>query len=251
MSNKQQSTQLKLSNYIPLIITMVGVFILILLGNWQLKRLIQKNHFIATIENNIATPAQPIHQNSEQLKPYSKVAVTGKFLSGKNVFLYGRRSASPEKDGYYILSAFEAENGQVYLVSRGWIPQSIKNNPGEYFNQEIADQIEAITLPEETKGFMVPDNDNDHNIWFTIDLKMAKEVLGVTEDKYYLMQINSTSLPIGAKPLSTTHLNKVRNDHLEYAITWYSLAVCLLIVFFIYQKKRYNNKNFNFATKND
>ena len=82
----------------------------------------------------------------------------------------------------------------------------------------------------------MPENDKNNKIWFTIDLDMAHEMLGVTENKYYLMQIQSTTLPEGGKPLSTEHLSKVRNDHFEYAITWYSLAACLLLMFFIYRK---------------
>jgi len=222
---------------IPMIFVIIGVSILILLGNWQLKRLNEKINFIQSIEHNIANPPRSIDKLNLSTSIYSKIAISGTFLADKNIFLYGRRSASPEKDGYYLLSAFEATNGKIYLVSRGWIPQSVKNNLGEFASKQIFDNFEAIILPSETRQFMMPENDKNNKIWFTIDLNMAHEMLGVTENKYYLMQIQSTTLPEGGKPLSTEHLSKVRNDHFEYAITWYSLAACLLIMFFIYRKK--------------
>ena len=222
---------------IPMIFVIIGVGILILLGNWQLKRLNEKTNFIQSIEYNIANHPKSIEELNLNLPIYSKIAISGTFLAGKNIFLYGKRSASPEKDGYYLLSAFEATNGKIYLVSRGWIPQSVKNNLGEFASKQIFDKFEAIILPSETRQFMMPENDKNNKIWFTIDLAMAHEMLGVTENKYYLMQIQSATLPEGGKPLSTEHLNKVRNDHFEYAITWYSLAACFLIMFFIYRKK--------------
>ncbi len=221
---------------IPMIFVIIGVGILILLGNWQLKRLNEKTNFIQSIEYNIANDPKSIEELNLNPPIYSKIAISGTFLSGKNIFLYGKRSASPEKDGYYLLSAFEATNGKVYLVSRGWIPQSVKNNIREFASKQIFDKFEAIILPSETRQFMMPENDKNNKIWFTIDLDMAHEMLGVTENKYYLMQIQSTTLPEGGKPLSTEHLSKVRNDHFEYAITWYSLAACLLLMFFIYRK---------------
>ena len=225
---------------IPIIFVIIGVGILILLGNWQLKRLNEKTNFIQSIEYNIANDPKSIEELNLNPPIYSKIAISGTFLSGKNIFLYGKRSASPEKDGYYLLSAFEATNGKVYLVSRGWIPQSVKNNIREFASKQIFDKFEAIILPSETRQFIMPENDKNNKIWFTIDLDMAHEMLGVTENKYYLMQIQSTTLPEGGKPLSTEHLSKVRNDHFEYAITWYSLAACLLLMFFIYRKTTNN-----------
>ena len=224
----------------PMIFTIIGVIIMIFLGNWQLKRLDQKNNFIKTVEQNIANPAKSLDQITPNSILYSKIALSGQFIPNKNIFLYGRRTSSPEKDGYYILSAFQAINGKIYLVSRGWMPQSVKN---EFVDSESSHAlIETIALPSEHRGFMVPDNDRNKNIWFTIDLNMAHEVLGVTENSYYLMQINSNLLPKGVKPLLTNHLNKIRNDHFEYAITWYSLAFSLLIMFMIYCRK-YNKTN--------
>jgi len=221
---------------IPMIFVIIGIVILILLGNWQLKRLNEKTNFIQSIEYNIATDPKSIEELNLNPLIYSKIAISGTFLADKNIFLYGKRSASPEKDGYYLLSAFEATNGKVYLVSRGWIPQSVKNNIREFASKQIFDKFEAIILPSETRQFIMPENDKNNKIWFTIDLDMAHEMLGVTENKYYLMQIQSATLPEGGKPLSTEHLSKVRNDHFEYAITWYSLAACLLLMFFIYRK---------------
>ena len=77
-----------------------------------------------------------------------------------------------------------------------------------------------------------------NNIWFTLDLNEASQRLGITKKDFYLMQVNSKDLPEGAFPLTSTYLNVIRNDHLEYAITWYSLAGFLCIIYFLYNKTR-------------
>lgn len=221
---------------LPLIFTMASIIFLVLCGNWQLRRLEEKEHFIATIEKNIINPAIALDSLNDSPSKYSKVTLSGQFLENKNIYLYGRRTASPEKDGYYLISAFESDDGQTYMVSRGWLPQSVKNRLDTSDARE-RETIEGIVLPGEKKNLVIPDNDQKNNIWFTLDLDMAKSSFGSTNTDFYLMQINSSSLPEGVVPLGTAHLSKVRNDHLEYAITWYSLAACLFVIFIIYSRK--------------
>lgn len=223
---------------IPLVFALAAIIILISLGNWQLNRLSQKKHFIQSIETNIKNPPITVDTISDNIELYTKIELEGNFLEDKNIFLYGRRSASPEKDGYYLLSPFKTINNDILLISRGWIPQSTKDDFSKYEQPTETIKIIGITLPNEKKSFLVPENDKEKNIWFNIDLNMAQGTVGTNVTNFYLMQIDSHDLPNGGKPLSTNHLNKVRNDHMEYAITWYSLAACLFILFLIYGRKK-------------
>lgn len=222
---------------LPSTLVATGVITLMLLGTWQMNRLREKEHFINTIEQNVASDAVEL-LHTKTPTPYDKIKVSGHFSNDKNAFLYGRRSASPEKDGYYLLSAFKSDSGKTYLVSRGWFPQSVKQELEKGITEQVSETIEAIVLPGEKKNYFVPENDKKNNIWFTLDLNMATELIATNVSDFYLMQINSTTLPNGAVPLRTTHLNKVRNDHLEYAMTWYILGVCLLFMFMIYGCKK-------------
>ena len=208
---------------------------LICIGNWQLKRLKEKENFITTIDLNIKNPPVKITKAQTTLDLYSKIELTGHFLDGQNVFLYGRRSAYPEKDGYYFLSPFKDSLGDIYLVSRAWIPQSAKKNASS-FSSKNEETIVGFVMKGEEKRFFIPANDTKNNVWFTLDLQEASQKLGITKNDFYLMQIGSLNLPEGALPLTSTYLNVIRNDHLEYAITWYSLAAFLCIIYFLYNK---------------
>ena len=220
---------------ITFFIVSLCVLILISLGNWQLQRLREKEIFITTIEENIKKP--PIKTTKAEIKIgfYSKIELTGHFLDNQNIFLYGRRSAYPEKDGYYFLSPFKDNFGDIYLVSRAWLPQSAKKNASSFLSNK-EETIIAFVMKGEEKRFFMPNNDVENNVWFTLDLEEARQKLGITKNDFYLMQIGSLSLPEGAIALTSTYLNVIRNDHLEYAITWYSLAALLCIIYFIYNK---------------
>ena len=76
---------------------------------------------------------------------YAKIKVQGHFLDGENIFLYGRRSAYPEKDGYYLLSPFKDKLENVYLVSRAWIPQSVKGSISSFKSksEERRNEVES------------------------------------------------------------------------------------------------------------
>jgi surfeit locus 1 family protein len=223
------------SFYLTSIILLFAVFItLICLGNWQLYRLKEKRAFIKYTEASVLDEPIVIGTNNASLKLYTKIQLVGTFVPDNDILLYGRRSSSPEKDGYYLLSAFKAHNGQIYLVSRGWFAQSAKKSFLVPNNGQ--ETIEAIVLPGEKKQFMVPKNDN--NLWFTIDLDMARSNLGVNETRYYLMQIHPKNLPKEFTPHRISKLTQIRNDHLEYALTWYSLAIGVIIMFVINCKRK-------------
>lgn len=218
--------------YTALILFIFCFLSLVTLGNWQISRHYEKTALIQAIEHNLTSQSIPLSDNSSV---FSKVVLEGHFLPNQYTFLYGRRSAETEKDGYYLLSVFQSHDDRKYLVSRGWLPMSAKQQI-ENFTELESETIHAIIMNGENKGFMAPQNDSKNNIWFTIDLHQAKEYFG-TEDHFYLMQINSTHLPLGAKLLTGNSLSKLRNDHLEYAITWYCLALSLLVIFLIKIKK--------------
>lgn len=220
--------------FIVLSITLV----LISLGNWQLERLEEKESFITKIKHNTASPPRQIGEN-DTLELYDKIELRGHFLNDV-VFLYGRRSAYPEKDGYYLLSTFKDTFGNIYLVSRAWLSQSIKNEISSIPSQS-EEIITTFVMQGEVKKFFMPDNDSKNNIWFTIDLEEAKNKLGITNQNFYLMQLNANDLPTGFYPLTSNYLAVVRNDHLEYAITWYCLAALLLLMYFLYHKKSISN----------
>lgn len=227
---------------IPFFATLLAVIILIMLGNWQVRRLSEKRAMIETIEQSMKLPAQMIDLqdiSNSNLKLFHKIKLKGHFAKNKLIFLYGKRSVTAEKDGYYVLSPFimqQDSKEEVLLISRGWAPQSVKADleAGKLSMLDEEQVIEAVVMPAEKKQFFVPENDIKKNIWFTIDPDFAAKTYGVTVENVYFKQINADNFPKGVVPLNADSLNKIRNDHLEYAISWYGLAIALIIMFIYY-----------------
>lgn len=266
---------------------------LLALGNWQLYRLEEKRNLLNSIsywiahdpikitETEMIDDSKVSHKDGIQL--FSKIELHGKFLD-KNIFLYGKRSGAPEKDGYYILSPFEINdeknhnlkssldsdfnkddsanntlnnNRKTILIMRGWIAHSVKTkiDQGEISIPHSSDEtIIGIVMPPENRQFFLPENDLEKNIWFYITPSdYTQDVQDTTQsddqnighqkissayiNNFYLRQINSSNLPKEASSLDAMSLIHIRNDHMEYAITWYILATLTFLGFLFYCKK--------------
>ncbi|MCC8417145.1 MAG: SURF1 family protein [Rickettsia endosymbiont of Bryobia graminum] len=219
---------------LPFLFIILSFIILLSLGFWQLSRLKEKQGFLAIIKSNFEKPAADLRMLSDN-KMYAKVKMQGQFLLDKNIHLYGRRSMSAEKDGYYLIAPFQTEDDKIILVARGWFSRRYKKNINEIVSDiSSIHEITGVILPGEKTKLFVLDNDLKNNIWFTLDIIQASNILGLKLENYYLIMddLNNSNSDV-LKSLKTENLLHIRNDHLEYAITWFSLAVALLVIYYM------------------
>ncbi|MCC8377024.1 MAG: SURF1 family protein [Rickettsia endosymbiont of Graphium doson] len=215
---------------------LITFIILISLGFWQLNRLKEKKLFLASMQENLTSPAIDLAEIHVNL-PYHKVKITGHFLPDKDIYLYGRRSMSSEKDGYYLVTPFKTDEDKIILVARGWFSNRNKNIITQATNDQPHELI-GVTMPSEKTRSYLPANDVKNNVWLTLDLQEASKVLGLNLENFYLIEESKdiSNLDI-LLPLSINHLAAIRNDHLEYAFTWFGLAASLVVIYVIYRKK--------------
>ncbi len=216
---------------LPLLLTILAFVILLSLGFWQIARLQEKELFLSSMKNNLNNPPINIKTLSGN-KLYAKIRANGYFLVGKNLHLYGRRSMSTEKDGYYLVTPFQTDDNKIILVVLGWFAGRHKKNIDNIIDNSM-EVTGVILLGEKTKLFVL-DNDVKNNVWFTLDLTQASDVLGLKLEGFYLVMEGNNNRSDILKSLSIENLLNVRNDHLEYAITWFALAISLAVIFVIY-----------------
>lgn len=222
------------SNLVPLLFTIPSIVILISLGFWQLNRLAEKKLFIETLATTLN--AEPVRlSNLENPNIYSKIKIDGHFLENFSIYLYGLRSMSLEKNGYYLLTPFKTYDDRIIMVARGWFAHKEKGNINLKSDHTITQSITGVVLPPEKQSIFVPKNDFKNNIWFTLDLREMSENLGLKLRDFYLIQLEPKNLPTLITALDTKSLLAIRNDHLGYAITWFSLAIALAIIFWIHR----------------
>lgn len=185
------------------------------LGTWQLKRKEEKEallHVLATAWEGKIYNVDEI-QNPPLLKP---LAAEGHYLPGKTIFLQAKTYQG--KSGVYILDVFQTAKGKFLLVQRGWSPK-------EYIAPSTGPlKIEGIVRTPSPPTYFQPLNKPP--VYFWIDLEVLSKNLRIALLPFYLVARDSND----SKIFPTKAFPTPRNHHLEYALTWYSLAFVLLVM---------------------
>ncbi|MCC6008709.1 MAG: SURF1 family protein [Rhodobacteraceae bacterium] len=202
----------------PLLIGLVGGSVLVSLGLWQVQRLTWKEGLIAGIEARIHDAPIPLPDAPTQERDqYLPVIVEGAGGSEELRILVSRRDTGP---GYRIVTTFETGGGRVILLDRGFVPDRARNAPRTPAEGRI---VGNLLWPNEVDGAFTPAPDIEANVWFARDLPAMAARLG-TEPLLVVQREGGAGGPGAPRPwpVDTAH---IPNDHLEYAGTWFSLAL--------------------------
>ena len=197
----------------PLVFGLAGLGVLVSLGVWQMQRLAWKNDILAEIETRIA--ADPVNlpaAMSEENDKYLPVTLTGELETGEIHVLVSVKQVGA---GYRIIQAFSAENRTI-LVDRGFVPTSAKQAERLTGPMEITGNLH---WPDEIDSY-TPEPDIDENIWFARDVPSLAAALGT--EPVLLIARSQTDPGVTPLPVDTAG---IPNDHLQYAITWFGLAL--------------------------
>ena len=136
--------------------------------------------------------------------------------------------------GYHVVTPFVLESGGTVLVDRGWIPLDHKDASSREAG-EIAGETKVEGLIREAghQGWLVPDNRPDENFWFFVDVPAMAAHAGLTDVRPYFVDAGPAQNP-GGLPIGGQTRLWLPNDHLQYAITWFTLALALVVIYLIY-----------------
>jgi surfeit locus 1 family protein len=230
----------------PTVLSVVALAILIGLGTWQMQRLAWKNNLIAQIEARVAAAPVPFTEALERARrgedlEYTRVAVTGQFIPGRERHLWVASAAGP---GWHVYAPMVTRGGAgpVVIVNRGFVPDArraaaSRPEPG------LADEVTLVGLlrKPEVKTAFTPDNDVARNIWHWRDLVgMAQSMVPETATPlapFFLdAEKGARAGPLGPQG-GVTRL-EIANNHLQYAMTWYGLAATLVGVYVAFARAR-------------
>jgi surfeit locus 1 family protein len=222
---------------IPTAFTVIGLALLVGLGTWQLERLTWKEGLIATRQERLAAPpvALPDDGDAAPLE-YRRVHFSGRYLNDREMYLAARTLNG--ETGYHVVTPVRPADGLPVLVDRGWIPLYRKDPSSRPETRPAgATEIDGyVRLPGRTNLF-TPANDPAQNVWYSVDLKAMAHYAGLDAVRPFYVQAapgpDPKALPIGIKPPVD-----LPNNHLQYALTWYALAVALAITYILYMRRR-------------
>lgn len=214
---------------------LLGILVLLGLGTWQLQRLGWKEGLIAERAARLEAPeiALPADLARPADLEYRRVRLAGTFLHERELHQGGR--TRNRRVGFHVVTPLRLDDGRTILVDRGWVPPEAKapeTRPGS--RPEGPVEIAAILRTGGWKGRAVlqPDNDPAGNHWIWLDLPAMTAGLERPVTALY-----AVALPgLGASdpealPKPAEVAVAIRNDHLEYALTWYALAVALAVIY--------------------
>lgn len=226
----------------PTVMTLPAVLGALALGTWQVERLEWKNTLVA--ERQARRDALPLAGLPAKFDPaqheFRKVRVAGRFLHDKELYLAARSLRG--NPGYQLVTPFALAGAGTILVNRGWIPLDRKAPESREFGQIAgAVALEGYLRVPPGQGWFVPDNEPARNFWFYVDIPAMARAAGVSGVKPYLLEAGPAENP-GGYPIGGVTRFELPNDHLQYALTWYALAVIGVVIYLLYHRKRAQEK---------
>lgn len=199
---------------VPLLFGLFGVTVLVSLGLWQMQRLAWKEAVLAEMDARIgAVPVELPAAPDPVADRFLPVVVAGTFMEDELNVLVSRKDSGP---GYRVITAFETVSGRRVMVDRGFLPEASRGLPRNVTTLEV---VGNLVWPQEVDGF-TPVPDEARGIWFARDVPAMAAALKA-EPVLIVAQVD-TGDGIAAMPVDSS---VIPNDHLNYAITWFLLAL--------------------------
>ena len=203
------------------------IFVFVGLGTWQIIRLNWKNNLILEIENSLKNPPVELVESSKE--NFLKIRTSGSIDFDKQIYLYNLNDTGTP--GFEVVNPITIGD-ENYLINRGWIPFEKKGT--EEINIFDQENIIGTLKLQGRKNIFKPDNDLVENYWFSLNREDVLKFTGKNFSKYIIYLDGNYQFP---RPKKITA--NISNNHKKYAMTWFSLAISILLLYLYFRKKNY------------
>jgi surfeit locus 1 family protein len=223
-----------------LIPAIVAFIVLIGLGTWQIQRKAWKEGLIAALHAQLAAPpiALPAPATWANLdrkaEEYRRVTFSATFDNAKEALVFAAPSSfRPDVSGpgYWVFTPAHLADGKTVIVNRGFVPDG-RQNPQTRPAGQVAGPVAivgSLRWPDERHWF-TPADEPTKNLWFAADPQAIAAAKGLGQvPAFYIEQ--ESPVPPGGLPKPGKLMVTLPDNHLQYALTWYGLALVLVIMF--------------------
>ena len=197
------------------------------MGTWQVIRLSWKVELINSVEQSLKS--EPVEFNGSNPFNFKKIKFEGILDNSKIIYLYSLNENG--EPGFDIVNPISINN-KSYLINRGWIPRELKLK--KYLSTNT--KFEGILKLKSKYNYFKPENNLKTNYWFTLK---DEDLLNYTGKEFSPFIINNISKQNEIYPKSKQVGANISNNHLKYALTWFSLAVSIFLIYLYFRKKNY------------
>ena len=231
---------------VPGVVAFCALVVLLSLGTWQVQRKAWKEALIATVTERFAAPPVRLPPPAEwpRLDPsndeFRRVAFSAEWLNDKEALVYTTGSslrADAAGPGYWVFTPARVPGG-IVMANRGFVPEG-RRDPATRPEGQTAGPIDIVGVMRwpETPGLFTPPGDPAKNLWFARDPAAMAAAKGVGAVAPFYVEQESPSVP-GGLPQVGKLQPSLPNNHLGYALTWYGLALVLVVGFGIWAAGR-------------
>ena len=203
------------------------ILVFIGLGTWQIIRLNWKNNLILEIENSLKNP--PVELAQSKKENFLKIKTSGSIDFDKQIYLYHLNDSGTP--GFEVINPITIGD-ENYLINRGWIP--FEKRDTQEINVFDQKNIIGTLKLQGRKNIFKPDNNLDKNYWFSLNREDIFKFTGENFSQYIIYLDGNYNFP---RPKKITA--NISNNHQKYAITWFSLALSILLLYLYFRKKNY------------
>jgi surfeit locus 1 family protein len=233
---------------IPTLMAIPAFLALIALGVWQLQRLEWKETLIDRLQTRAEAPPESLPPRGElpiEEWEFRRVTVTGHFLHEHEFHLLNRSlNGNP---GVHVLTPLrrtDVTSAPPVLINSGWVPLEGKDKTlreeGLVQGEVTVEGIVRFQRPMTwIQSAVLPEHEPQNNMWYAIDRDRMAEESGLELAEFYIVDGN-TDVP-GTYPVGKQWTLDIRNDHLQYAITWFLMAGALAVIFVLYHRQAGRN----------
>jgi surfeit locus 1 family protein len=208
------------------------------LGIWQIERLHEKEALIANVERGLSAPPVPLGDalaNGATNAEWRHVRVTGHFLHDKELYIFSRGPLGAV--GVDIVTPMVLADGGTVLIDRGFVPEALHQSATRQAAQVTGEvSLTGVLRLSREPGLFTPAPNAETRLWFVKDVPSMAKVAGLTVPPI-VVEADATPNP-GGWPLGGQTRVEFPNDHLQYAVTWFGLALALMGVYLFYHRSR-------------
>lgn len=220
--------------FIAVVLGLAGIAILIALGTWQVQRLHWKEAILQTIDQRMHAAPLPLADIEKKFAAegdvdYVPVTAAGTFVHEAERHFFATWQG---QSGFDVFTPLKLDDGRYVFVNRGFVPydmkEQAKRREGQVLGSVTVTGLARNPLSAKPSG-MVPDNDPVKNIFYWKDRDAMAASAGLPAGYRlvpFFIDADATPNP-GHLPVGGVTLIDLPNNHLQYAITWYGLAVAL------------------------
>jgi cytochrome oxidase assembly protein ShyY1 len=232
---------------IPTVFALVAFVVLIGLGTWQLERKAWKETLIAALDQRLAAApvALPPRERWATLDAtedeFRRVRFRAEFPIGREARVYTSGSALREDikaPGYFAFAPARLPDGRIVVINRGYVPNPRPDASVRPLGlNEGAVEIVGVMRWPESPSWFVTSHNASQDLWFVRDHQAMAAAYGWGEVAPFYIDQEAPD-PAGDAPRPGPLKVNLRNEHLQYALTWYGLAAVLTGVFFFWVASR-------------